>query len=201
LRTLAIFDKPDPLDGPFFEETIYVTPSRHAPELQRAIESVTARAAAAIGLRHGPIHAELRLPATGPQLIEIAARSIGGLCARTLRFGLGDTSLEELVIANALALPELACDTSGAAGVMMIPVPRAGVLKAVTGVEAARGVAFIEDVVVSVRPGEVLVPAPEGASYPGFIFARGPTPASVEAALRQAHACLRFEVTPQLPAV
>jgi biotin carboxylase len=203
LTPLALFDKPDPLDGPFFEETIYVTPSRHPAPLQRAIERETARACAAIGLRHGPIHAELRLAADGPVVIEVAARSIGGLCARTLRFGLGAASLEELVLANAigreLGADDLSLWRAGAAGVMMIPIPKGGVLGEVRGVEAARAVPLVEDVQVTARAGEVLVPLPEGAAYLGFLFARGEAPAAVEQALRDAHAQLRFEITPLLP--
>lgn len=199
LTPLALYDKPDPLDGPFFEETIYVTPSRHAPSLQRAVEEETARACAAIGLCHGPIHAELRLAAGGPVVIEVAARSIGGLCARTLRFGLGASSLEELVIRNALGEPLGATDRAGAAGVMMIPIAQGGVLGAVHGVDAARAVPLVEEVEVTARAGEVLVPPPEGASYLGFIFARGATPAAVEQALRDAHARLAFTVAPLLP--
>jgi biotin carboxylase len=199
LTTLALFDKPDPLDGPFFEETIYVTPSRHSPALQQSIAATTARAAMAIGLTNGPIHAELRLSPTGPVVIEVAARSIGGLCARTLRFGLGATSLEELVIRGALGQELGAIERPGAAGVMMIPIPSAGIFAGVRGVEEARRIPLIEDVTISARPGEVLVPLPEGSSYLGFIFARGPTPDVVEAALRAAHRPLAFEVTPLLP--
>ncbi len=202
LTVLALFDKPDPLDGPFFEETIYVTPSRHPVSLQQAIIDETRRAACALGLRQGPIHAELRLGADGPVVIEVAARSIGGLCSRTLRFGLGSRSLEEIVIADALGRSaELGpLELSGASGVMMIPIPKAGVLKSVAGVDDARGVALIDSIEITVRPGEVLVPLPEGATYLGFIFARGDAPAAVEAALRQAHAKLHFEILPRLPA-
>jgi biotin carboxylase len=199
LTTLALFDKPDPLDGPFFEETIYVTPSRHAPALQAAIAETTARGAAALGLTEGPIHAELRLPPEGsPVIIEVAARSIGGLCSRTLRFGLGDASLEELVLAHALGRELGALERAGAAGVMMIPIPRGGVLKSVAGVEEARALPLVEDVAVTARPGQVLVPLPEGQSYLGFIFARAVTPAAVEEALRAAHRRLRFDVAPTL---
>jgi biotin carboxylase len=199
LTTLALFDKPDPLDGPFFEETIYVTPSREPAPLQAEVAAVAARAAAAIGLCEGPIHAELRLAPSGPVVIEVAARSIGGLCARTLRFGLGAASLEEIVLRHALGREVGALERSGAAGVMMLPSPGAGVLKAVRGVEAARAVPLVEDVVITARPGEVLVPLPEGASYPGFLFARGAEPSAVEAALRAAHACLQLELAPTLP--
>jgi biotin carboxylase len=202
LTVLALFDKPDPLDGPFFEETLYVTPSRHSPSLQQAIESATARAASAIGLAHGPIHAELRLSPDGPIVIEVAARSIGGLCARTLRFGLGAASLEELVIGNALGRELGANDLvghSGAAGVMMLPIPTGGVLGEIRGVDDAKRVPLVEDVQVTARVGEVLVPLPEGAAYLGFVFARGESPAAVEEALRAAHAQLDFTITPLLP--
>ncbi|MEP6861232.1 MAG: ATP-grasp domain-containing protein [Deltaproteobacteria bacterium] len=202
LRTLALFDKPDPLDGPFFEETIYVTPSRHPVELQRAIEELTAAAAHAMGLHDGPVHAELRLPPRDPVvpvIIEVAARSIGGLCSRVLRFGTG-LSLEEVLVRHALghdigALPR----EHAAAGAMMIPIPSAGVLKAVDGIDSARAVAGIDDVVITQDLDRQLVPLPEGASYLGFLFAHGATPAAVEASLRAAHAALRFTIVPMLP--
>jgi biotin carboxylase len=194
LNTLAIFDKPDPLDGPFFEETIYVTPSRLPLETQRAIERCVARAASALGLEGGPVHAEVRLNQQGPWLIEIAARSIGGLCSRTLRFGTGMT-LEEIILRHALDLPIASIEREHrAAGVMMIPIPRGGVLEDVGGLEAARAVAGIEDVTISIHKGEEVVPLPEGARYLGFIFARGATPADAERALRNAHARLSFVI-------
>jgi biotin carboxylase len=199
LTTLALFDKPDPLDGPFFEETIYVTPSRHPAAAQQAIVDVAARACAAIGLRNGPVHAELRLGPEGPVVIEVAARSIGGLCARTLRFGLSGASLEEIVMRNALGLKLGSLERRGAAGVMMIPIPRGGVFAEARGVDEARAVPFVEDLQITARPGEVVVPLPEGASYLGFLFARADAPAIVEEALRQAHARLTFDITPLLP--
>ncbi|HEY7956977.1 MAG TPA: ATP-grasp domain-containing protein [Polyangia bacterium] len=223
LRVLAIFDKPDPLDGPFFEETLYITPSRHSETEQARIAEVTAAAARAIGLVEGPIHAELRLSPSGldigeasgasrgaseeavptrmPVLIEIAARSIGGLCARTLRFGLGEASLEEIVLRHALGDELGAADVlarSGAAGVMMIPIPKGGVFHQALGVEAAREVPLIEDVVISAQAGQVLVPLPEGHAYLGFLFARGEAPEAVEAALREAHRRLAFRIAPTL---
>jgi biotin carboxylase len=199
LHTLALFDKPDPLDGPFFEETLYVTPSRHPPALQREVEETVQATARALGLVTGPVHAEVRLGPQGPVAIEVAARSIGGLCSRTLRFGTG-LSLEDLLIRHALGdgvggLPR----EGAAAGVMMVPIPRHGVLKEVRGIAAARAVDGIEDVVITVRPGETLVPLPEGASYLGFIFARGPSPSAVEASLRAAHGHLAFGIAPLLP--
>jgi len=197
LRTLALFDKPDPLEGPFFEETLYVTPSRLPADVQAALEDAAAGAAAALGLREGPIHAELRWNERGPFLIEVAARSIGGLCSRTLRFGT-DMSLEELILRQALGLPIDAAREGHAGGVMMIPIPAAGHLRAVDGVEAAAAVPGIEKVEITARMNHPLVPLPEGDSYLGFIFARGETPDAVEAALRDAHACLRFEIVPEL---
>lgn len=196
LHVLALFDKPDPLDGPFFEETIYVTPSRLPAPVQTEIASCTARAARALGLQDGPVHAELRVGSRGPSVIEVAARSIGGLCSRTLRFGTG-LSLEELILRHALGIgiPSLTRERL-AAGVMMIPIPRAGVLKEVRGQAEARSVSGIEEIAITAHPGEDLVPLPEGARYLGFIFARAESPERVEAALREAHRRLEFIVVP-----
>jgi biotin carboxylase len=197
LTVLALFDKPDPLDGPFFEETIYVTPSRLPEATQRAIADVTAQAAHALGLEDGPIHAELRLdartsPHSQPTMLELAARSIGGLCSRSLRFGTGLT-LEDIILRRALQLPIASLERERrAAGVMMIPIPRAGVLEKVEGLEAAAAVPLVEDVTISAHSGEALVPLPEGHRYLGFVFARGDSPAAVEHALRDAHARLTF---------
>jgi biotin carboxylase len=197
LTVLALFDKPDPLEGPFFEETLYVTPSRLPAEVQARVAEATERAARAIGLKQGPVHAELRLTPS-PVVLEVAARSIGGLCARTLRFGLGDASLEEIVIRHALGRELGALDRRGAAGVMMIPIPKGGVFQEVAGIEAARAVPLVEDVVISAKTGQVLVPLPEGHAYLGFIFARGESPAAVEQALRDAHRCLSFTIATTL---
>jgi biotin carboxylase len=201
LELLALFDKPDPLDGPFFEETIYVTPSRHPGPLQQSVGEVTARACAALGLREGPIHAELRLSSQGPVVLEVAARSIGGLCSRTLRFGAGLT-LEELLIAHAMGIPtDRARRDARAAGVMMIPIPRAGILHGVAGLEEARAVAGVEDVVITAPTGREIEPLPDGDSYLGFLFARGVRPEEVERALRAAHARLRIDIRAPLPTV
>lgn len=194
LQTLALFDKPDPLDGPFFEETIYVTPSRLPSEAQERIAQAANHAALAIGLRDGPVHAELRWNDRGPFVIEIAARSIGGLCSRTLRFGTG-LSLEELVLLHALGQDVDSVERDWrAAGVLMIPIPRGGVLEGVRGQDEARAVPDIEDVVISAHLGQTLVPLPEGARYLGFVFSRARTPERAEAALREAHAKLAFEI-------
>jgi biotin carboxylase len=198
LQVLALFDKPDPLDGPFFEETIYVTPSRLPPATQAAIAECAGRAAAALGLREGPIHAELRRNEEGPWVVEVASRSIGGLCGRILRFGTGMT-LEELILRHAVGLeiPTTSREVA-AAGVMMIPIPASGVLLEVAGVEEAERVPGIEAVEIMPRTGHLVTPLPEGGSYLGFLFARGSTPALVENALREAHGRLRFTITPPI---
>jgi biotin carboxylase len=192
LRVLALFDKPDPLDGPFFEETIYVTPSRLSVSVQADIAGCTARACRAIGLTEGPVHAELRINAGGSWIIEINPRSIGGLCSRVLRFGTG-LSLEELIIQHALDGDyDPPKRENQPAGVMMIPTPRAGVLTEVRGLDQARAVDGIEQVTISAHLGQELVPLPEGALYLGFIFARAASPEAVEAALRESHTRLDF---------
>lgn len=192
LHVLAVFDKPDPLDGPFFEETIYVTPSQVPSGLQKAITDCADRAVRALGIIEGAIHAELRYNERGPWLIELAARPIGGRCSAVLRFGTGVT-LEEIIVRHALGMPIPSLQRERqAAGVMMIPIPGAGTLQEVRGVAQAKGVPLVEDVQITAHPGERLVPFPEGSRYPGFIFARGETPAMVEAALRDAHRRLEF---------
>jgi len=194
LRVLALFDKPDPLDGPFFEETIYVTPSRHSAAAQQAIVETVKRASSAFGLRHGPIHAELRLGPDGPVVLEVAARSIGGLCSNALRFGV-DMSLEELILRHAAALEIPTFDREQAAsGAMMLPIPRAGVLRRVQGQDDALAVRGITGLEITIPVGQMLVPLPEGDRYLGFLFARGETPAQVEEALRAAHALLTFQI-------
>ena len=195
LEILAIFDKPDPLDGPYFEETYYTTPSRHAPDVQAQIASRVAEACAAYGLCEGPVHAECRINNAGVWILEVAARTIGGLCGRLLRFGTG-YGLEDLVLLHTLGQRPDTQREAGGAGVLMIPIPQAGILRRVEGVLAAQRVPYIEEVVIDVREGYELVPLPEGSSYLGFIFARAPSPAEAEAALRAAHACLRVVVAP-----
>lgn len=254
LTVLALFDKPDPLDGPFFEETIYLTPSEASDGVQAAITDAVARAARAIGLHHGPIHAECRVnlsilrraadrpeegrettlrQARGPSgqvcvfVLEVAARPIGGLCARALRFDRGGVDpdgirksgrrlrtgaesripnpeskipLEELLLRHALGeSPDEWRREGCAAGVMMIPIPRRGVFRDLDGLDEARGVSGVDDVRVTAKPGQMLIPLPEGASYLGFIFARGNHPREVDRALRAAHRRLRFTIDPGIP--
>ena len=190
LDVLAIFDKPDPLTGPYFEETLYVTPSRQREAVQEAIVRSVAEAAAAMGLREGPVHGELRIDAEGrPWLLEVAARTIGGLCARTLRFAAG-ASLEELVLRHALHLPIDPRRERPAAGVMMLPIPAAGRLVAVHGQDEARAVPHVTALEISIPVGGQVRPLPEGDRYLGFLFARASTPEEVEGSLRTAHAHL-----------
>lgn len=191
LDVLAVFDKPDPLDGPFFEETIYVTPSRQPTAILTEIETIAAQAAAALGLREGPVHIELRIgPGGAVTILELAARSIGGLCARALRFGAG-VSLEEVIIRHALGMGLGGLNREPqASGVMMLPIRAAGVLDHVSGQRRALAVEGVVGLDISIASGRSVVPLPEGDRYLGFIFARGTTPHFVEAALRRAEACL-----------
>ena len=195
LRPLALFDKPAPLDGPFFEETIYATPSSLPAIQQEAIVDAVRGAAAAIGLRHGPIHAECRVNDRGVFILEVAARPIGGLCARVLRFGDGNTAFEELLLRHAAGgsvegYTREAC----AAGVMMVPIPRGGVYRRVSGVEDAKAVRGIDEVLITAKPDQHLEPLPEGGSYLGFIFARASARDDVVSALEQAHGRLNFVI-------
>jgi D-alanine-D-alanine ligase-like ATP-grasp enzyme len=204
LRVLAIFDKPDPLEGPYFEETIYVTPSRLPSFSQREIADVVAAAARALGLSHGPIHAEFRINDQGVWPLEIAPRPIGGLCARALSFAPDSSaepmSLEELLLRQTLNLP---CSDWAreklASGVLMIPVPKSGVLEKVEGEAAALAVPGITSLEITARLHDHIAAWPEGSSYLGFIFAKGTSPEEVETAIRQAHAKLQFHLTPRLP--
>jgi biotin carboxylase len=200
LRVLAIFDKPDPLEGPYFEETIYVTPSRLSVGEQNALIGCARRATCAIGLSNGPVHAELRINEHGPWVLEVAARPIGGLCARALRFGSERIPLEELLVRHALGLPGSDAEREpDASGVMMIPVPHSGVYEGVAGLEEARATPHVTDIEITARVHDALTAWPEGSSYLGFIFARAEKPEQVEAALRTAHARLRFTISPRLP--
>ena len=194
LRVLALFDKPDPMDGPTFEETLLVTPSRQAPAVQRQIVDEVRLGCEALGLRHGPIHAELRLTDGTPWLIEMGARTIGGLCSNVLRFGDGMT-LAQIVRRPALGRGRAGAERAATAvGVMMLPIPCAGILEEVKGIDDARRVPHVEGVTISLHRGARVVPLPEGHSYLGFVFARAESAERVEAALREAHACLEFVI-------
>ncbi len=203
LRALAIFDKPEPLEGPYFEETIFVTPSRLTQSQQRAIERCAQEATRALGLTHGPVHAEFRVNEDGVWPLEVAPRPIGGLCARALRFQRDETAepvfLEELLLRHAVGLPGGDwLRERAASGVMMIPVPRSGVLEKVEGEEAARATPGITDLEITARLRDYIAAWPEGSSYLGFLFARGETAENVEAALREAHAKLGFTLAERL---
>jgi hypothetical protein len=217
VHVLAIFDKPDPLDGPFFEETIYVTPSTAPSHVQRGIADAVSRAASALGLWHGPIHAECRVEVPAGDgihpggrdvrptvyVLEVAARPIGGLCARALRFHDRNSddliSLEELLLRHALGeSPRRWARERAAAGVMMIPIPRRGVFRGLSGLEDAQRVPGVDEVRITAKPDQLLVPLPEGASYLGFIFAHGRRPIDAERILRAAHARLEFRIEPEV---
>ena len=200
-QPLAIFDKPDPLIGPFFEETIYVTPSREPAATQEALLDAAGRAVRALGLGHGPAHLEMRWNEAGVWMLDAAARPIGGLCAKALRFRLagGSAPLEELVIRHALGEDVSGARLEGpASGVMMVPIPKDGIYESVEGLERARAIPGIQDVIVTAKPGQRLVPLPEGSSYLGFIFARGNSGREVELALRRSHTELRFHIATAL---
>jgi hypothetical protein len=204
LRVLAIFDKPDPLEGPYFEETIYVTPSRLPKSVEQAIEKCARDAVRALGLSHGPIHAEFRINDDGVWPLEVAPRPIGGLCARSLRFSLDGASepigLEELLVRHALELPGWNSPREPvASGVMMIPVPKSGILEGVAGEEASRSIPGITELAITARLHDAIAAWPEGSSYLGFLFARGSTPEKVEQSLRDAHKKLSFTIAPSLP--
>ena len=200
LTTLALFDKPDPLDGPYFEETIYLTPSRLPEAVQDRIHEEVARACRVAGFAIGPVHAEVRVNDRGIWILEIAARSIGGLCGRVLTHSLG-MSLEELILRQAVAEPLANPREGGAAGVMMIPIPRRGIYHGLEGLAAAQLVAGVTGVSITAEPGQIVAPPPDGASYLGFIFSRAAIPAEAEHALRSAHRRLRFDIRPEYPAM
>jgi hypothetical protein len=222
LDVLAIFDKPDPLDGPFFEESLYLTPSDTSPETQAAVIDAIRDATSALGLYHGPIHAECRVNARGVYVLEVAARPIGGLCARALRFvrrerhgaephavvrgnripisAIGsEISFEELLLRHALGEESTNWKREArASGVMMIPIPSRGILRGVSGLDEARAVPGIEDIRITAKPDQTLIPLPEGASYLGFIFARADRVVDVDLALRTSHQRLSFTIAPEV---
>ena len=200
LQTLALFDKPDPLEGPYFEETIYVTPSRETSEIQAQMRDAAQAAVGALGLTDGPVHAEMRVNGLGVWMLEVAARPIGGLCARVLRFN--DGSLERLLLRHAVGEDVSGFQLApGAHGVMMIPIPHAGVYRGVVGLEEARRVPGVEDIIITAKEGQQVLPLPEGSTYLGFLFFRGPTADEVVKGLREAHQRLQFLLSAALPVV
>jgi biotin carboxylase len=200
LSTLALFDKPDPLDGPYFEETLYITPSRLADDIQGRIRREAARACRAAELVTGPVHAEVRVNDRGIWILEVASRSIGGLCGRVLTHFLG-MSLEELILRQTVAQPlAIAGEHGAAAGVMMIPIPGRGIYHGLEGLAAAQSVRGVTGITITVEPGQIIAPPPDGASYLGFIFARAASAAEAERALRVAHRRLQFDIRPEYPA-
>ena len=202
LQTLALFDKPDPLEGPYFEETIYVTPSREPEDIQQDIRKTAQAAVTALGLTDGPVHVEVRVNDGSVWILEAAARPIGGLCARVLRFEAPSCTLEELLLRHALGEDVLSAKlAAGSHGVMMIPIPHAGVYQGVQGLEDARRVPGIEDIVITAKEGQEMFPLPEGSTYLGFLFCRAPTDDLVLGGLREAHRYLSFIFSTPLPVV
>lgn len=202
LQTLALFDKPDPLEGPYFEETIYVTPSRLAEPIQLQIHNTAQAAVTALGLTDGPVHAEMRVNNQGVWILEAAARPIGGLCARVLRFEAPYCRLEELLLRHALGEDVSSATLApGSHGVMMIPIPHAGVYRGVQGLDDARRVPGVEDIVITAKEGQELLPLPEGSTYLGFLFFRNSSTDLVLDGLRQVHERLKFVFSAILPVV
>ncbi len=199
LQVLAVFDKPDPLDGPYFEETLFITPSRLPQATQRDFADAVARACVAAGVTEGMVHAEARINDAGAWLLEIAPRGIGGLCGRVLDATLGMNSAE-IVLRHAVGLPLPTQANGSAAGVMMIPIPVSGILRGVDGLAAARAVPHISGIEITALAGQLVAPPPEGAGYLGFLFSRAATPAQAEAALRSAHAALAVRIQPLVDA-
>lgn len=199
IEVLAIFDKPEPMNGPYFEETYYISPARIDAVTRRALIDSTRAACAAYGLRHGPVHAELRMHDGRAWIMEVAARTIGGDCARLVEHATGRT-LESIVIGNALGLEHTLPEMTGAAGVLMLPIPAAGMLRRVEGLLNAQAVDGVNEVRIAIQPGNLVTPLPEGSSYLGFVFATGADADRVERALRHAHAQLKFVIAPLLPA-
>jgi biotin carboxylase len=202
LQTVALFDKPDPLEGPFFEETIYVTPSLQTEEIQRRIRETAQAAVTALGLTDGPVHAEMRVNGQGVWILEAAARPIGGLCARVLRLRDPYFTLEQLLLRHALGEDVSSVRLAeGSHGVMMIPIPHAGVYRGVRGLEESRAVPGVEDIVITAKEGQEMLPLPEGSTYLGFIFVRSASTALAQDALREAHGRLEFTLAATLPVV
>ncbi len=197
LFTLVIFDKPEPLTGPYFEETIYVTPCTLSSETQQKITQRIAEACKAYGLTTGPIHAELRINESDAWILEVASRTIGGDCARSLDTNTNNNfNLEELVISLAINKPVVTTPPKNARGVMMIPIKKAGILRRVEGLKSAREVKYIKQLDIIIREGNELIPLPEGNQYPGYIFAEAKTTRQVTQALKEAYQRLNFIVAP-----
>jgi biotin carboxylase len=202
LQILALFDKPDPLEGPYFEETIYVTPSCEPQGVQARIRDTAQAALKALGMTNGPVHAEMRVNDRGVWILEAAPRPIGGLCARVLRFEAPHSTLEQLLLRHALGEDvSNAKLAAGGHGVMMIPIPHAGVYRGVQGLERARQIPGVEDIVITAKEGQETLPLPEGSSYLGFLFFRGKSADLVPEALREVHRCLKFLFSAALPIV
>ena len=196
LNTLTIFDKPEPLTGPYFEETIYVTPSQLCNDIQDNIKQTVQQACEIYGLKTGPVHAELRIDKNNkPWILEVASRTIGGDCARTLDSDNG-FNIEELTIALAMNRPFEIDSDEQCRGVMMMPIKKGGILRRVEGLSKAGKVEHVESIDIIIREGNELIPLPEGNQYPGYIFARADSQQKVINALQEAFSKLEFVVAP-----
>ena len=198
LDMICLFDKPEPLEGPYFEETYYITPSRLNGRMQQQIKETVEKACQAYGLVFGPIHAEVRVDGETIWILEVAARTIGGECARLFEL-VTNFGLEEYILNRATKRKCQSIKFRQAAGILMIPVPNSGIVRRIEGVTQAQEVKHILDVKLDIRAGSKLTPWPEGDKYPGFIFAKAKTPELVEKALRKSHSCLNIVTMPEFP--
>ena len=195
LTVLAVFDKPDTSSGPYFPETLFVTPSRLPTDTLAEAERVAAGAIRALGLSSGPVHVELRVEGTRARIIEVAARSIGGLCSRSLNFGLMGTTLESLILRNAIGSERTTLRREpSASGVLMVPTPHSGTLSAIANQEETRQIEGITGMDFTITPGGRITAPPDGERYLGFVYARSETPEQVESALRKAMATLEVQL-------
>ena len=198
LETFCIFDKPDPLEGPYFEETCLVTPSRLNADLQEKIESTVRDACAVFGLEMGPVHAEVRVRDDEVWILEVAPRSIGGDCARLFELAT-NSSLEEYVLCRSAGRRVNPIEFTQASGVAMIPVTEGGILRRVEGVIDAQAIESVLEVQIDVRAGQKMIPWPEGSKYPGFIYSKASSADLVERSLHSALSCINFVCMPEFP--
>lgn len=195
LNTITIFDKPDQLTGPYFAETIYVTPSSLDNDLQLAIKMEIEKSCKAYGLVTGSIHAECRIDKNNKVwILEIASRTIGGDCARILDNN--NYSLEEMAILLSIGKNITIKKSKKARAVMMIPIKQKGLLKRVEGLSLANKVKHIDSIDIIINQGHELIPLPEGNQYLGYIFSSADTSEKATEAIRMAYDILTFITSP-----
>lgn len=194
--SLAVFEKPDPLEGPYFEEGIYVTPIRRDEKIRSLLVEAAIRGSRALGIETGPCHCELRLSGELPYILEIAARPIGGFCSQVFADLMG-FDLHDLVLQNAVGLPVMPPPIADgvALGVMMLPVPGRGNLARVSGVDRALDIDGIMSVKIHVEAGSRILPYPEQSCYIGTVLATGSSADEVVARLKSAAKAVSFELT------